>query len=455
MTLKYIKTISSTLVLLLIFSIGNYSFGQEKNDMTVVDKIIAKVDDYIVLKSDLERAYLQMMSQGQSSGPDAKCNILESMVLDKVMVAKADIDSVVVDDEVVDRDLDMKMNAVISQVGGDEKAIEQYYGKSIEEFKEELRDQIKEQEIVKKMQGTILDEIKVTPSEVKKFFKSIPKDSLPYFSTEVTIGEIVKKPEVSKEEEQSIENQLLKLRTRALDGEDFQELAKKYSQGPSAPRGGNLGLVKRGDMLPEFESAALKLKDGEISMPVKTEFGYHIIQMVERRGNEYNCRHILIQPKYSDQDFNKAAKYLDSLRTVILTDSVSFDRAAKEYSEDKYSASNGGFVRSSDGSNSVSVSELDPGLFFAIDTMKIGSISHPMKYTMPDGKQAMRLIYFKDKIKPHQANLEDDYQKIYAAAVNAKKSKAMNDWFIDAKDQVYIEIDPDYESCHILQPTPQ
>jgi peptidyl-prolyl cis-trans isomerase SurA len=377
--------------------------------------------------------------------------VLEGLVLNKMMVAKAEIDSVVVEDSDIDRDLDMRMSQIIGQFGGDEKMIEKYYKKSIEEFKEELRENVKEQLIVQKMRSNMTEGVTVTPAEVKKFFKNIPKDSLPYFSTEVTIGQIVKKPEISKEEKDRIEALLMRIRQKALDGKDFQELARQYSQGPTGPRGGNLGMIKRGQMVPKFEAAALKLKEGEISMPVQTQFGFHLIQLVERRGNEYNARHILIQPKYSDKDFEKAAHFLDSLRTLIMTDSVSFEKLAKKFSEDKATASNGGYLRGSSGANRVLVSELDPSLFFTIDTMKVGTISKPLKFTMPDGTSAMRIIYYKDKIKPHQANLKDDYQKIYVAALNAKKTKVMSEWFKSAKDDVFIEIDPDYKSCRILQ----
>ena len=436
--------------LFLLLPLGLKSQDGESNDI-VIDKIVAKVDDYIVLKSELEGAYLELLSRGNPAGRETKCGVLEGLILNKVMVAKAEIDSVVVEDDEIDRDLDMRMSQIIAQFGGDEKMIEKYYKKSVEEFKEELRENVKEQLIVQKMRANMTEGVTVTPAEVKKFFKNIPKDSLPYFSTEVTIGQIVKKPEISKEEKDRIEALLLRIRQKALDGEDFQELARQYSQGPTGPRGGNLGMVKRGQMVPEFEGAALKLKEGEISMPVQTEFGFHLIQLVERRGNEYNARHILIQPKYSDKDFEKAAHFLDSLRTLIMSDSVSFEKMAKEFSEDKATSSNGGYLRGSSGANRVLVSELDPGLFFTIDTMKVGTISKPMKFTMPDGTSAMRIIYYKAKIKPHQANLKEDYQKIYVAALNAKKTKVMSEWFKSAKDDVYIEIDPDYKSCKILQ----
>ncbi|MCK5104895.1 MAG: peptidylprolyl isomerase [Cyclobacteriaceae bacterium] len=447
--LKYINrnNILSAFVLNMLF--GGVILAQS-SDLTVIDKIIAKVDNYIVLKSELERSYLQVQSSGDYN--TTKCQILEGLVLNKLMVAKAEIDSVVVEEEIIDRQLDMKMQGVIAQAGGDQKKLEEAFGKSMEEIREDLRDQEKEQMVAEKMQMTITEEITVTPAEVKRFFKNIPKDSLPYFSTEVEIGQIVKKPVVSAEEKERIENFLMKIRGEALDdGIDFQVLAGRHSEGPSKLRGGNLGDVERGQMVPEFEAAALKLKNDEISLPVETEFGFHIIQMVDRRGNIYNARHILIAPKFTEKDFEIAAHFLDSIKNLFLNDTITFDRVAKKFSDDKETSSNGGFIRDRSGANRISVSELDPGLFFTMDTMQVGSITDPLKYKMADGKEALRIIYFKSKMKPHQANLDDDYQKIYMAALNAKKQKQMSDWFKDARHEVFIEIDPEYNNCNILQ----
>jgi len=422
----------------------------QTGEMTVIDKIVSKVDNYIILKSELERSFIQVQAGGDYT--TTKCDILEGLVMNKVMVAKAEIDSVVVEEDMIDRQLDMRMQGVIGQAGGDPKKLEEAFGKSMEEIREDLREQVKEQLLVDRMQSTITETITVTPSEVKRFFKNIPQDSLPYFSTEVEIGQIVKKPIVSKAERDRIVNLLLKIRSEALDdGVDFQVLAGRYSEGPTAPRGGNLGDVERGQMVPKFESAALKLKNDEISMPIETEFGFHIIQMVDRRGNIYNARHILIIPKYDDNDFKIAGNFLDSIKNLILNDTLKFNKAAKEFSDDKETSPNGGFIRDRSGANRISVSDLDPGLFFTMDTMQIGSITNPMKFTMSDGKDAMRIIYYKSKLSPHQASLDLDYQKIYTAALTAKKNKQMSDWFKDARGEVFIEIDPEYDNCNILQ----
>ncbi len=442
--------IKHILIIASLFFVWGSAFSQSKNG-TVVDKIIVKVDDYIILKSELERAYAEILSRGQYSGDETKCQVLEGLVLNKMMAAKAEIDSIVVTDEQVEMDLDMRMNQILTQVGGDEDALEEYYGKTIAEFRDELHDQVKEQLTIQEVQRTIISEINVTPQEVKKFFNNIPKDSLPYFSTEVVVGEIVKKPGVNKKAKKAAETLLLDLKQRVLNGEDFQELASIYSEGPSARYGGNLGWVKRGQMVPEFEAVAMKLKPGQVSDPVETEFGVHIIQSVDRRGNEYNSRHILIQHKFEEEDYEKAGHYLDSIRTLINNDSISFEMAAKEFSDDKNTAATGGYFIGSTGSNHVSTSELDAGLFFTLDSMEVGSISSPMRFQMADGKGAMRIIYYKEKFKPHQANLKDDYQKIQIATKNAKQSKIMNEWFMDATDDVYIEVDEEYRKCNILQ----
>lgn len=447
--LKYMKLINR-LVILGLF-IGQAGAFAQSSKRVVVDKIVAKVDDYIILKSELERSYLEVMSRGEYAGSETKCQILEGLVLNKLMAAKAEIDSIVVTDERVELDLDMRMQQIVNQMGGDEDAIEKYYGKTLEEFKDELREQVREQLVVQEVQRTIVEGLTITPEEVKRFFKNIPRDSLPYFSSEVVVGHIVKKPSVNQAAKKEAERFLYDLRERAEKGEDFLELVSTYSQDPSARYGKTLGWVKRGQMVPEFEAAAMKLKPGEMSKPVETEYGIHLIKQIDRRGNEYHPAHILILHKYMEEDFAQAAHFLDSIKTLIENDSITFAKAAKEFSEDKQTAGSGGFMISSTGSVKVPISELDGDLYFTIDSMQVGTITSPMKFKTANGKDAVRIIYYKEKYKPHQANLKEDYQKIQMAAKNAKQSKIMNEWFMDAINDVYIEIDPEYQHCNILE----
>jgi len=562
--LKYILSNLFGMILLLIVHDSNAQFSQGQ----MIDKIIAKVDNYIVLRSDLDKSYLEYISRGQEGGDNVRCGIFESLVVSKLLLAKAEIDSVEILDEEVQMNLDQRMQIIISQIGSEQR-LEEYYGKTVDDFKAELFKDIREQMLADKMQREITNDVKITPSEVKKFFNSIPNDSLPFLSTEVSIGQIVKIPEVGKNQKEKAREKILQIRNRILNGvdrtgeygnwiikikdgnqielidkndqsysgtwsfdinsrlfsielneisfaanefqstwkltrigndsikfdnndinnsssfyvkkeeeikrsspvismdflmgswrivkfngkgEDFAALAREFSDDPGSARaGGDLGFASRGTMVPEFEAVAMRLKPGEISMPVETDFGYHLIQLIERRGNEFHARHILIRPNFSEVDFEEAENFLDSLRSLILEDSLVFEKVAKEYSDDDESSGNGGFLLDASGSTRVSVEDLDPVVFFTIDTMQVGNISHPVRYRMRDGKEAVRILYYKDKMSPHQANLKEDYQKIQMAALNEKKQNALNEWFNEAKKEVFIQIDDEYKNCKILE----
>ena len=448
MILKYIGTISTVLTL---WAATCYVpvLGQDQG--VVIDRIIAKVDDKIILQSELEEAYLQFLSSGQVTAGSSKCGIFESLIVNKLLVAKAEIDSVVVLDAEVDNNLDQRMQMILSQVGGNEQALENYYGKSLSDIQNELRESVKEQLIVQRMQGTITSEISVTPAEVQAFYDNIPVDSLPYFSAEVSIGQIVKVPEIGKDVKNQAREQLLEYKKQVEAGESFEALARRYSQGPSAPKGGNLGYMKRGSLVPPYEAAALKLSPGEISDPVESEFGFHLIQLISRRGNEYDSRHILLQLEPSSQDMEKAHQYLDSLRTLIVKDSMAFESIAKEYSDEQMTADNGGFMIGDTGAPYVATDKLDFETFLTLDTMKIGTVTKPLQYQTQDGKKALRIMFYKDRVKPHQANMLDDYQKISNAALAEKRNRILNSWFDEARDDVFIQIDDEYNNCQILQ----
>jgi peptidyl-prolyl cis-trans isomerase SurA len=301
------------------------------------------------------------------------------------------------------------------------------------------------------MEETMTEGVTVTPAEVKRFFSKIPKDSLPYFSASVEVAQIVRIAKVSEEQENKTKTELIGIRNRILAGEDFATLAKKYSEDPSViSNGGEMGWSGRGRMVPEYEAMAFKLKPGEISMPFKSPFGIHIMQLIERRGNEYHSRHILMAPEPSEDDIDDAADFLDSLRSLIVNDSIKFQFAAKENSDDVMTKGNGGFFSDRDGSVQVTVDELDPIIFFKMDSMKIGEISKPIPYRTDDGKNAVRILYYKSRIAPHQASLEQDWTKIYAATLNEKKDRILQKWFQKARLDVFINIDSDYDNCGLL-----
>ncbi|MBC5774023.1 peptidylprolyl isomerase [Pontibacter sp. KCTC 32443] len=419
-----------------------------------VDGIIAKIDNQIVLKSELEFSYLQYLAQSkQQPSADLKCQVFKSLVQDKLLLARAEIDSVTVEEDRVTGELNRRIDYLSAQVGGVER-LEQYYNKSIRQLKDDLRKTIQDQLVMQKMQEEIAGKVRVTPKEVAAYFSRIPADSLPYFSSEVELGQIVKYAEVSKQQKQEARQQLEELRKRILAGEDFATLAKQYSQDPgSAAAGGELGFFKKKELVPEYEAAALRLEPGGISGIVESQFGFHLIQLIERKGQEFNTRHILIKPATATVNIEESIAELDSIRTLIQNDSISFAKAAKDFSDDFATKDNGGMMTSRNGSTYIPMDQVDPNIFFVIDTMQVGEISEPIPFRTEDGKEAVRIIQLKGKSTPHQANLQDDYPKIAAAALNDKKSKAVDEWFRKNIDSVYIEIDPEYQDCKALQLT--
>ena len=444
--------ISGFLTLLVLLGFETRSISQSANGI-VIDKIVAKVDDYAVLMSDVEKAYLDLLSRGVVSGLEAKCDILESLITQKMLLAQAEIDSVIVIDAEVSLELENRMQYFINQFGGSEEELETFYGKPLEQIQEEIRDQLKDQLIVTRMNRKITEDVNVTPSEIRRFYHRIPKDSLPYFSEEVTIGQIVKNPELSEKQKAEAKALLYDVKSRILNGEDFAALAIKYSQDPgSATNGGEYNhFIKRGEFVPEFEAVAFKLDVDELSDPVETEFGFHLIQLLERRGNEYRIRHILIIPKITQAEIELAKKELDSIRTLIVVDSIPFETLAKELSDEKLTGQNGGYFTDTSGSDRIPTEQIDPDIYFKLtSTLKVGEISEPLEYNMPNGKRAVRLIYYKSAYKPHQANLKDDWQKIKSAALNEKKAKAEQQWFENSKYNFFILVDQEYEKCNIL-----
>ncbi|UTA69434.1 MULTISPECIES: peptidylprolyl isomerase [Emticicia] len=434
--------------LVLFICLPFMALAQESKPINI-DRIIAKVDNYIVLRSEVEQLYLRSTQQQQ---PITKCQALESLVVNKLLVAKAEIDSVVVDDKMVDDQLTARMQQMI-QLYGNEKNIVDQFGKSLETLKNEVRSQVREQLTAQKMQGEITKNLKVTPNEVKKFFNQIPKDSIPEVPTEVQIGHIVRLAKVTKAQKGELSERLLDYKRRILAGEKFEDLAKEYSEDPGSRQyGGDLGWSKRGQMVPQFEAVAMKLKPNEMSDVVESDFGLHLIQTLEIRGQEFHARHILLRPDYNRLDLSEPTRFLDSLRREIVRDSITFEKAAKEFSEDKQTQDAGGMISDPQtGASKLALDQsMDPTLYFTIDSMKVGSITPPMPYRSEDGKTGSRIIYYKAKYAPHIASLKDDFEKIKDFALMDKRSKEIDVWFKKAIADVYIKIDPEFESCNIF-----
>jgi len=439
-------------VLGLCLLVGSISaMAQEVENKNVLDRIIVKVDNYFILKSEVENQYQQYITSGQANSPN-RCQILEGLVVNKLMLAKAEIDSVIVDDKRIEAELNSRMEQMEGQYGSAKNIVEAY-GKSIATLKEDLRSSLKEQLTGRKMQDKITDEVKITPKEVAAFFNEIPRDSLPYLPAEVEISHIIRVAKPNKNQKEELYAKLVDFRRRVEKGESFEELAKVHSEDlGSGRRGGDLGFAKRGAMVAPFEAAALRLKPNQMSDVVESEFGFHLIQLLEIRGQEYHARHILLRPDYQKLDLTEPTKFLDSIRVLVQRDSTTFEKAAKEFSEDKATQDAGGVIMDgSNGGNRLAYDgTMDPALFFALDSMKVGTISAPIPYRTDDGRSAVRILYFKAKHPPHFANLKDDYQKLAQITLSRKKNNAIEKWFMKAKDDVFIFIDDEYKDCRIL-----
>ncbi len=421
----------------------------------VIDKVVAVVGDKPILMSDIEMEVLRMQQEGEV--PDnIRCLILNELLTQKLLLNQAEVDSVEVKDEEVDDELDRRMRYFVSLLGSEEK-LEEYYQKSIPEMKEEFRDDIKEQLMAQRMRNQITGDVVISPAEVKKYFRSIPSDSLPYFNAEVQVGQLVFLPKVSEQQRQEAIDKLRNIRERILNGEDFGLLAYLYSEDPgSARNNGELPEFGRNEgYAPEFVGAAFRLKEGEVSDIVETEFGYHIIQLLKRKGERVQVRHILIIPKLTTADYTRTRQLADSVRQLLVDGIIDFDNAVKKYSDDETTKNTlGMLVNQQTGDTWFEIDQLgtyDQELPFLIDTMKTGEFSKPVVYKDYRQKDGFRIIYLKNEKPPHKANLEDDYSRIQAAALNAKKDQVMKEWMQHRIRKTYVRIDPEYNSCKILK----
>jgi|TARA_B100000959_G_scaffold119549_2_gene125631 peptidyl-prolyl cis-trans isomerase SurA len=413
----------------------------------VIDEIVAVIGDEIVLTSDIETQYNQYISQGFTNRTEIRCQIAEDLLYQKLLLNQAKIDSLNVSEQEIEGELDKRIRYFISQVGSKEK-LEDFYGKSIVQIKSEFRSLIKDQLLSQKMQLGITADVKVTPSEVKSYFSTLTKDSIPTIEAEIEISQIVIKPEVSEKEKQNVISKLESFKERVQKGENFKVLATLYSDDPgSAKNGGELGFVGRGDLVPAFEAAAYKLKGDEISKIIKSEFGYHIIQLIERRGEQINVRHILLKPKVSSTQLMETKKEIDEISSKILAGEITFEKAAIEFSDDESKNNEGLLINSNSGSSMFLMQDLDPSLYFIIEKMQEGEVSAPVIMQTSQGEKAYRLIKLRKKNSAHTANLTNDYDKIQNAALSGKKQETINNWLKEKIIKTYIKVEKNLQNC--------
>ncbi len=442
MNLKFFKHL-----FVLILWLTGFPFLVKSQDDQIIDQVSAVVGNKILLKSEIEAQYLQIVEQGNTPSEELRCRIVEQLLINKLLLNQAIIDSVEVTDAQVENELDRRIGYMVRQIGS-ESRLEEYYEKSIPEIRDEFKPLIKDQLLQQNMQSTITRDLSVSPAEVKIFFNAIPPDSLPFINAEMEYSQIVINVPVSEAEKQKVKDKLNEYRKRVVDGEDFSTIAILYSQDGSSRNGGELGFVNRGDLVPEFEAAAFKLRKGEVSEVVETKFGFHIIQLIERRGEQINVRHILIKPSFAADDVNTTFAKADSIHKDIMSGRFTFSDAAQRYSDDSESRYNGGaVVNPANGTTRFASDEVDPTIFFQLDKMNAGDISAPIQSLSAEGNTAFRILFLKSRSAPHKASLETDYQRIQQAALTEKENKILNEWVRKKKRITFVHLAESLKTC--------
>ncbi len=419
------------------------------------DKIIAVVGkNRIILNSELEAAFAQAKQSQPDANDSLKPNILQQLVLQKILADQAERDSLLVSDEEVEGTIDNKLRYYIQQYGSKEK-LEQATGKTIYQLKEENKEIIRESLMAERMQGKIMENVRITPAEVKNFYDKIPVDSLPFFPAIVEIGQIVIDPPVSKELDELAKKDLEDIRNQIVnEGKSFETMAGIYSDDPgSRNNGGRYNDVTRtGGWAPEFVAAAFRLQNGEVSPIVKTQFGYHIIQMIQRKGEQADLRHILVTPEKTSADYEIAMRQLDSIRlNILVPNKMSFAEAVGKYSTDEAAKMTGGMILDPQtGASEIEIASLDPQMVLMLDTLKPGAYSSPQIFQNERGNQSTRVVYLKTRTEPHKANLKDDYSKVQNVALNQKRANHLNDWVKNKMPNAYIRIAPEYKDASIF-----
>lgn len=424
--------------------------GFAQNERAVIDKVVATVGGEVILLSEIQEQVNYAKTQQQDVPADFACGALQNIIVTKLLVNQAKLDSLDVSDDEVENQLGARIDRLMTYFNQDESALAEYYGQSINEIKDQMRNDMRSQLLAEKMQAEITGKATVTPSEVQAFFKNIPKDSLPYFNSEVEIRELVYKPQVNPAEKEKSRTIAEDLRKRIVDGENFAELAKKFSDDlGSGAQGGDLGWQKRGTFVPAFEAMCYNLEKNQVSPVVETEFGFHVIQLLERRGNLVHARHILIRPEITEADLDQAKAKVDSIRTLITKDSLPFGTAVKRFGDkDQQSFSNDGRVTNPRSGNTFfETGDLDTDIFFAIEKLAEGEVSVPTDFKAPDGSRFFRLIQLQSRSKPHKANLKQDYNKIQVAALDHKKATYTEKWVLDRLRSTFLSVDPLYREC--------
>lgn len=442
------RKFKSVLLLALFFSLIGIPLQAQNN---VVDEVVWVVGDEAILKSQVEEQYRNMQYEGQKIDGDPYCVIPEQIAIQKLFMHQAKLDSITVPDAQVFQEVERKLNYFIANIGSKEK-VEEYFNKPMSELREEMAEMVREQGIVQEMQRQLVKDIKVTPSEVRRFFSGLSLDSVPYIPTQVEVQIITINPKIPQQEIDNIKARLREYSDRITKGEtEFSTLAILYSEDPGSARmGGELGFMGKAQLVPEYADVAFNLNDPKkVSKIVETEFGYHIIQLIEKRGDRINTRHILLKPKVSEKELNNSIARLDSLRNDITAGKFKFEEAAQYLSQDKNTRNNQGLmVNPENGTTKFQMSELPQEIAKVVNTMNVGDISQP--FIMIDqkrGKEVAVLVKLRSRVEGHKANMADDYQALKAIVEQNRREELIENWIRKKQKETYIRIKDGWRNC--------
>jgi peptidyl-prolyl cis-trans isomerase SurA len=443
-------------IVTVFFSLTLLTFSTQvkaQNKKVLADKIIATVGDKFVLRSDVDNAIADYKRQAQGQEGvviPSPCQIMEGQLIRKALVLQAEKDSINITEEDVQNAIDSRIRQFLQQFGSKE-VLEEVAGRSIFQLKEDFRILIKEQKLADEMQEKIVNKVKITPTEVRTYYNKIPVDSLPLYESEVQVLELVMHPKANRDIEEYVIKQLMDYRRQVETGmTNFDQLVKLYSEDPSSKE--NLGQFSLNrnekNFDPAFMSGSFRLKEGQISAPVKSKFGYHLIQLISRSGDDAVVKHILRIPPISNDEINDTKNFLDSIRKDILAGKTTFGEQVNKHSDDDGSKFTGGAISGRDGSTYVNYDQLpDKDMVVLLKTMKKGEISAPQVYVDDRGRKTVRLVFFKDLTEPHKENMKEDYNRVAARALEVKKTKILESWFKEHITNYYISIDEEYQSC--------
>jgi peptidyl-prolyl cis-trans isomerase SurA len=445
--MKFVFTLVTALVL------GTLAVAQNPRKVTA-DKIVGIVGDKIILKSDVYNDILDRRRRGEEVPENADCSIMEQILTLKALVLQAEKDSIQVGDDEIDALLDNQIRGFINMYGSKE-ALEEIAGRTVYQIKEDFRTTFKERKLAERMRDKIVEGVRITPQEVSAFFAKKDQNNLPFYESEVVIGEIVVNPKASRDLEKLTIDELTDFKKQVESGQQkFEILAKLYTQDPGSKENGGQYSINRTEKSwdPAFLNNAFRLKEGQVSPVFKSKFGYHIIQMVSRAGDDAIVRHILRIPSITDEEINEATNKLDSVRAKLIAGTITFGEAVAKYSDDENSKFTGGYKQGPNGNTFLELGQLDKDLveMLAKTGLKPGEYSKPTPYTDERGKKGVRIIYLKTRTTPHRENLKDDYDRLAKDALELKKQKALESWFASKIPSYYIMIDDDFKSCGTL-----